>query len=112
MVMLITQYSLQQATWRVPVDSLEVAEGGAWAGHSQLHTLMQNANPAKSMIEPKPMADSGVKKEVALKVISKKKVKGNEASVWGEMEVLHGLNHPNIASVHLLRLHPGALTLP
>ena len=27
-------------------------------------------------------------KDVALKIIPKKKVKGNEASVWGEMEVL------------------------
>ena len=39
---------------------------------------------------------SGLKKEVALKVIPKKKVKGNEEAVWGEMEVLRGLNHPNI----------------
>jgi len=31
-----------------------------------------------------------------LKIIAKKKVKGNEASVWGEMEVLKGLDHPNI----------------
>ena len=36
--------------------------------------------------------------EVALKVIPKKKVKGNEDSVWGEMEVLKGLDHPNIVS--------------
>ncbi len=31
-----------------------------------------------------------------MKIIPKKKVKGNEASVWGEMEVLKGLDHPNI----------------
>ena len=37
--------------------------------------------------------------EVALKVIPKKKVKGNEDSVWGEMEVLKGLDHKNIVSV-------------
>ena len=37
--------------------------------------------------------------EVALKVIPKKKVKGNESSVWGEMEVLRGLDHPNIVSL-------------
>lgn len=36
--------------------------------------------------------------DVALKVIPKKKVKGNESSVWSEMEVLRGLNHPNIVS--------------
>jgi calcium/calmodulin-dependent protein kinase I len=38
---------------------------------------------------------------VALKVIPKKRVKGNEASVWGEMEVLRGLDHPNIVSLLL-----------
>ena len=37
-----------------------------------------------------------VKLDVALKVITKKKVKGNEHAVWGEMEVLRGLDHPNI----------------
>ena len=46
----------------------------------------------------KENGDSGVEKEVALKVIPKKKVKGNEESVWGEMEVLKGLDHPNIVS--------------
>jgi hypothetical protein len=39
---------------------------------------------------------SGIKREVALKLIPKKKVKGNEDSVWGEMEVLKGLDHINI----------------
>ena len=38
----------------------------------------------------------GVVKDVALKIIPKKKVKGNEAAVWGEMEVLKGLDHENI----------------
>ena len=35
---------------------------------------------------------------MAVKVIRKKKVKGNEMSVFGEMEVLEGLDHPNIVS--------------
>lgn len=35
-------------------------------------------------------------KDVALKLIPKKKVKKNEASVWSEMDVLKGLDHPNI----------------
>lgn len=39
-------------------------------------------------------------KEVALKVIPKKKVKGNEAAVWGEMDVLKGLDHPNIVKFY------------
>ncbi|KIM71295.1 hypothetical protein PILCRDRAFT_830438 [Piloderma croceum F 1598] len=43
---------------------------------------------------------SGTTKEVALKVIPKKRVKGNEASVWGEMEVLRGLDHPNIVKFY------------
>ncbi|TFY70066.1 hypothetical protein EVJ58_g3 [Rhodofomes roseus] len=38
--------------------------------------------------------------EVALKVIPKKKVKGNESSVWSEMEVLKGLSHPNIVKFY------------
>ncbi|TCD68607.1 hypothetical protein EIP91_010398 [Steccherinum ochraceum] len=33
-------------------------------------------------------------------VIPKKKVKGNESSVWGEMEVLKGLDHPNIVKFY------------
>ncbi|KDQ23098.1 hypothetical protein PLEOSDRAFT_1049840, partial [Pleurotus ostreatus PC15] len=44
--------------------------------------------------------DSGMVKEVALKIIPKKKVKGNEASVWGEMDVLKGLSHPNIVKFY------------
>ena len=43
--------------------------------------------------------------DVALKVIPKKKVKGNESSVWGEMEVLRGLDHPNIVSLRVDRNH-------
>jgi hypothetical protein len=55
-------------------------------------------------------ADSShdITREVALKVIPKKKVKGNEASVWSEMEVLKGLDHPNI--VRLSPLNPDALS--
>jgi hypothetical protein len=44
-----------------------------------------------------------VTREVALKAIPKKKVKGNEDSVWSEMRVLQGLDHPNI--VRLLSAH-------
>lgn len=46
-------------------------------------------------------------KLVALKVIQKKRVKGNEASVWGEMEVLRGLEHPGIVSGAFLRSRRG-----
>ncbi len=37
-----------------------------------------------------------VTRDVALKAIPKKKVKGNEESVWSEMQVLQGLDHPNV----------------
>jgi hypothetical protein len=40
-----------------------------------------------------------IMKEVALKVIPKKKVKGNEAAVWGEMDVLKCLDHPTIVRI-------------
>ncbi|KDQ17507.1 hypothetical protein BOTBODRAFT_29685 [Botryobasidium botryosum FD-172 SS1] len=42
----------------------------------------------------------GVAKDVALKIIKKKKVKGNDEAVWGEMDVLKGLDHPNIVKFH------------
>jgi len=41
----------------------------------------------------------GESRKVALKVISKKKVKGNEDAVWSEMNVLKGLDHPNIVRI-------------
>ncbi|CAE7074702.1 unnamed protein product [Rhizoctonia solani] len=42
----------------------------------------------------------GSKLDVALKAISKKRVKGNEAAVWGEMEVLRGLDNPHIVKFY------------
>lgn len=63
------------------------------SGTSSLLSVTKNASRPTS---PGPGTHSGIDKEVALKIISKKKVKGNEASVWSEMEVLKGLNHPNI----------------
>jgi len=55
--------------------------------------------------------DSGVFKDVALKIIPKKKVKGNEAAVWGEMDVLKGLDHGNIVRTAqpLSRIPPHSL---
>lgn len=62
---------------------------------------------------PSPGPPSGITKGVALKVIQKKKVKGNEASVWGEMEVLKGLDHPNIVRRNVITasLPQGLLSL-
>jgi hypothetical protein len=46
-----------------------------------------------------------VTREVALKAIPKKKVKGNEESVWTEMRVLQGLDHSSIVRSPLSSSH-------
>lgn len=97
-----------RATWHVPAEQISVAERGA-AGAS----ASQNGKPSPTSPSLKPSATGsspttrgsgepspGVTHEVALKIIPKKKVKGNEASVWGEMEVLKGLDHPNIVKFY------------
>jgi calcium/calmodulin-dependent protein kinase I len=55
------------------------------------HGLSPSPSPSKEKNRTEEIT-----KDVALKLIPKKKVKGNETSVWGEMEVLKGLDHPNI----------------
>ena len=74
-----------------------------------------NLSPAKGMSRPsspglRDRTLSGITKEVALKIIPKKKVKGNEESVWGEMEVLKGLDHPNIVRVFIIRYLPSLIS--
>ena len=82
--------------------------------HSALHPPSnslpsRSASPSRSIVSVISLGSrgdggedkdggTGITKEVALKVIAKKKVKGNESSVWSEMEVLRGLDHPNIVS--------------
>jgi calcium/calmodulin-dependent protein kinase I len=78
-----------RATWRVPLAQITLAEHGASA----------NSTPVATP-PPSTPKESGETKEVALKIIPKKKVKGNEAAVWGEMEVLKGLDHPNIVKFY------------
>lgn len=103
----------QRATWHVPLDQVATAEKGASADlkstltvpskNQSRSSLSVSASPKTS--RPSSPAPSGILKDVALKMIPKKKVKGNESSVWGEMEVLKGLDHPNIVrkpSVYLL----------
>lgn len=77
-----------KATWRVPPGLVTVALHGAAGAAAVVSTPPAGQQPATLM------------KEVALKVIPKKKVKGNEAAVWGEMEVLKGLDHPNIVKFY------------
>ncbi|KAI9437283.1 Pkinase-domain-containing protein [Lactarius indigo] len=97
-----------RATWHVPAEQLGIAERGA-AGASA--SPNGNRSPTSPNLKTSPTGTSptirgsgeaspGVTHEVALKIIPKKKVKGNEASVWGEMEVLKGLDHPNIVKFY------------
>lgn len=89
-----------RATWHVPPEQIAVAQRGAAADSAPTHgqhlsvDTKQKAKTGSRSSSPGP----DVTKDVALKMIPKKKVRGNEASVWGEMEVLKGLDHPNIVS--------------
>ncbi|KAJ7708289.1 kinase-like domain-containing protein [Mycena rosella] len=98
------------ATWYVPLEQAGLAERGAAldvrddapspSPSSSTRAAKRSAARSRSP-SPSPTAlRSGLKKDVALKLIPKKKVKGNEASVWGEMEVLKGLDHPNIVKFY------------
>ncbi|KAJ8589614.1 kinase-like protein [Rhizopogon salebrosus TDB-379] len=54
---------------------------------------------------PAPPSPGGIShvsimKEVALKVIPKKKVQGNEAAVWGEIDVLKCLDRPTVVKFY------------
>ena len=98
----------QRATWHVPPEQADVAARGASAALSSGSLGPPSASGSKSSLSASSSTSTvdhkhgsrdstpALTKEVALKVIPKKKVKGNEASVWGEMEVLKGLDHPNI----------------
>ncbi|KAJ7348004.1 CAMK/CAMK1 protein kinase [Mycena albidolilacea] len=94
------------ATWHVPLEQASLAEHGAaldvlGTGESTKLARKTSAKKARSRSpSPSPGAASGIKKDVALKLIPKKKVKGNEASVFAEMEVLKGLDHPNIVKFY------------
>ncbi|KAF9526801.1 kinase-like domain-containing protein [Crepidotus variabilis] len=104
---------VMRATWQVPLDQVSTAERGA-AADEEPNLLVPGKNTSKSSssLPPSPKlgsrpsssagdkTPSGITKDVALKLIPKKKVKGNEASVWGEMEVLKGLDHPNIVKFY------------
>lgn len=116
------------AKWHVPLDQLEIAEHGAAASSGPVYPpssierhlsaeerqAIRSRSPSPSPPSPSRNppnetvkaastnagSDVNATKEVALKVIPKKKVKGNEASVWSEMEVLKGLDHPNIVKFY------------
>ncbi|KAI0961024.1 hypothetical protein AcV7_000242 [Taiwanofungus camphoratus] len=105
-----------RATWHVPPGQAIIAEKGAAATstvvptppHSSLISRASTASSGDSSFlsawghtNGRNGAASGeVTLDVALKVIPKKKVKGNESSVFAEMEVLKGLDHPNIVKFY------------
>ncbi|KAJ7111133.1 CAMK/CAMK1 protein kinase [Mycena crocata] len=92
------------ATWYVPMEQAALAERGAVLdipSDSLKDSRISSSKKSRSRSpSPSPSTLSSLKKDVALKLIPKKKVKGNEASVWGEMEVLKGLDHPNIVKFY------------
>ncbi|KAH9927454.1 Pkinase-domain-containing protein [Epithele typhae] len=105
---------VMRATWHVPPGQMNVALRGAAASSDTTPASPGSKpspparTPSTSNLSPSAHITAFTKSaksaasaddytvEVALKVIPKKKVKGNESSVWGEMEVLRGLDHPNI----------------
>ena len=107
-------FTIKRATWHVPVDQIALSEQGAAADREVDQTNEKSARPkllpsaSSKRVSRKPSSlervPSGITKDVALKVIPKKKVKEStdEANVWGEMEVLKGLDHPNIVKDSLV----------
>ncbi|KAF8727793.1 hypothetical protein AX14_007004 [Amanita brunnescens Koide BX004] len=109
-----------RATWHVPPEQISVAEHGAAADGESDHTTspattspvfvqkmenhlhMSSSNRQSRSTSPGPNGQhrTPTVKDVALKIIPKKKVKQNEASVWSEMDVLKGLDHPNIVKFY------------
>lgn len=99
-----------RATWHVPAEQVAVAEGGTANAvpttvpvhehHHHHHFLHLSVATTKATRSAEKYGTGGITKDVALKMISRKKVKGNEESVWSEMEVLKGLDHPNIVKFY------------
>lgn len=72
---------------------------GSFGSHFVAASSVPQSIPQGEGFLAPPSSEASTKGiDVALKVIPKKRVKGNESVVWGEMEVLRGLDHPNIVS--------------
>ncbi|KAL5495900.1 CMK2_2 [Sanghuangporus weigelae] len=96
-----------RATWHVPPQQVLVADHGAAAEEKPLNSSARSSSASslsmrsgRSSGRPPSRKLSDITKDVALKVIPKKKVKGNEEAVWAEMNVLRGLDHPNIVKFY------------
>jgi hypothetical protein len=92
----------KRATWTVPAEQIGIAERGAPAAQNGNGSPRPPSRKSSGTGSSPTTTTPVVTHEVALKIIAKKKVKGNEASVWGEMDVLRGLDHPNIVAFLLL----------
>ncbi|KAG8989559.1 hypothetical protein FRB90_002188, partial [Tulasnella sp. 427] len=66
----------------------------------QLQTVLGTGSFGKVIKSVWSPPDGSPPLQVALKVIPKKRVKGNEAAIWSEMSVLDGLDHPNIVKFY------------
>jgi len=103
--------SWQRATWHVPPELWNAVERRtATSGSSTLPPSASKSSSATSLSSTARAAATtqavDITREVALKAIPKKKVKGNEESVWSEMRVLQGLDHPNIVRPISTSRHP------
>ncbi|KAF8587493.1 Pkinase-domain-containing protein [Ramaria rubella] len=89
-----------RATW-TPDPAYGVGGGRHHSGRSfgPASTVPDSVGQGNGFLTPTGDGDRK-RVDVALKVIPKKRVKGNESVVWGEMEVLRGLDHPNIVKFY------------
>jgi hypothetical protein len=90
----------QHATWHVPPPTL--LRSPSVSSRSSFATSLSSATQAA------PTQSVDITRDVALKAILKKKVKGNEENVWSEMPVLRGLDHLNVVRL----MSPRAIYLP
>lgn len=60
------------------------------------HDLRQNSGSSVTSKGSKSGEDSRVVKDAALKIIAKRKVKGNKEEAWEEAGILERLYHENI----------------
>ncbi|KAJ6475884.1 kinase-like domain-containing protein [Mycena vulgaris] len=82
-------------TWYVPLEQAGLAEYGPKLDIPDDWSKLRSRLPP-----PSPTGMNSLKKDVALKILPKNKLKGNEVKVWREMEVLKGLDHPNVVKFY------------
>ena len=86
-----TDSVIQRATWHV-----ERSQTGSPSTSPAASPSSKRPPVFPSRAGSTDSVSQDITREVALKAITKKRVRGNEESVWCEMRVLQGLDHPNI----------------